>query len=71
METFAKMSVPRDMNEVRDIILQWEKGFDSEEEKFFFYLAHCATLHEEYWDMMPILKHNQEILLNNTYEKNN
>ena len=29
------MSIPRDMNEVRDIILGWEKGFDSEEERFF------------------------------------
>jgi len=42
------------MNEIRDIIIQWEKGFESEEEKFFYYLKHCATLHQEYWDMMPM-----------------
>ena len=48
------MSIPTDMNEIRDIILGWEKGFDSEEERFFYYLKHCATLHQEYWDMMPI-----------------
>lgn len=53
MDSRGKMSIPTDMNEVRDIILQWEKGFDSEEEKFFFYLTHCATLHEEYWDLLP------------------
>ena len=27
-----------DMNDVRDIILQWEKGFDTDEDKMFFYL---------------------------------
>ena len=48
------MSIPRDMNEVRDIILGWERGFDSEEERFFYYLKHCATLQSEYWDMMPM-----------------
>ena len=48
------MSIPRDMNEVRDIILGWERGFDSEEERFFYYLKHCATLEREYWDMMPM-----------------
>jgi len=50
METFAKMM---DMNDIRDIILQWEKGFDTEEEKMFFYLKHSQVLNEEYWDMMP------------------
>ena len=54
METPTEMSIPRDMNEVRDIILGWERGFDSEEERFFYYLKHCATLHEEYWDIMPM-----------------
>ena len=29
-----------DMNDVRDIILQWERGFDSEEEKMFFYMKY-------------------------------
>ena len=40
------MSVTTDMNDVRAI--------NSDEEKFFFYLKHCATLHNEYWDMMPM-----------------
>ena len=31
------MSICQDMNDVRDIIIAWEKGFDSEEEKMFFY----------------------------------
>lgn len=48
------MTVVKDMNEIRDIILQWERGFESEEEKFFYYLEHCATLQSEYWDMMPM-----------------
>ena len=48
------MSVTTDMNDVRAIILEWENGFNSDEEKFFFYLKHCATLHNEYWDMMPM-----------------
>ena len=43
-----------DMNDVRDIILQWEAGFDSDEDKMFFYLKHHKTLQEDYWDMMPI-----------------
>ena len=43
-----------DMNDIRDIILQWERGFDTEEEKVFFYLKHCGTLQKEYWDMMPM-----------------
>jgi hypothetical protein len=34
--------------------LGWEKGFDTEEERFFYYLKHCATLQSEYWDMMPM-----------------
>jgi len=42
------------MNTIRDIILTWEKGFDSEEEKMFYYIKHSKTLHEEYWDMMPM-----------------
>ncbi len=50
----TKMSIPTDMNEIRDIILGWEKGFDTEEERFFYYLKHCATLQSEYWDMMPM-----------------
>jgi len=45
--------VPRDMNEVRDIILQWERGFDTEEEKMFFHIKHYYTLREEYWDLLP------------------
>jgi len=51
METFTKVM---DMNTIRDIILTWEKGFDSEEEKMFYYIKHSKTLHEEYWDMMPM-----------------
>ena len=53
MEALEEMSIPRDMNEVRDIILGWEKGFESEEERFFYYLKHCATLEQEYWDLLP------------------
>ena len=48
------MSAVRDMNDVRDIIIQWEKGFDSEEDKMFFYLKHADTLHAEYWDLLPM-----------------
>lgn len=48
------MSIPTDWNEIRDIVCEWERGFESEEEKFFFYLKHCATLHHEYWDRMPL-----------------
>ena len=43
-----------DMNDVRDIILQWEAGFETEEDTMFFYLKHSKTLQEEYWDIMPI-----------------
>jgi hypothetical protein len=43
-----------DMNDVRDIILQWERGFDTEEEKMFFYMKHHKTLKEEYWDLLPM-----------------
>ena len=48
------MSAARDMNDVRDIIIHWEKGFDSEEDKMFFYLKHADTLHSEYWDLLPM-----------------
>lgn len=48
------MSTPIDMNDVRDIIIAWENGFDSEEDKMFFYLKHAQTLQEEYWDFMPM-----------------
>jgi len=48
------MSAAVDMNDVRDIITQWEKGFDSEEDKMFFYLKHADTLHSEYWDLLPM-----------------
>ena len=43
-----------DMNDVRDIILQWERGFNTDEEKMLFYLKHERTLREEYWDMLPL-----------------
>ena len=43
-----------DMNDIRDIIMTWEKGFDTQEEEMFFYLKYGKTLHEEYWDMMPV-----------------
>lgn len=53
MEALSKMSICQDMNDVRDIIIAWEKGFDSEEEKMFFYLKYAAVLQDEYWDMLP------------------
>ena len=59
----------------------WNENYDNlyGEEKLYAIMDLIADLgsrpleelHEMYWDMMPILKHNQEILLNNTYEKNN
>jgi len=54
METPTKMSICQDMNDVRDIIIAWEKGFDSEEEKMFFYLKYAQVLQDEYWDMLPM-----------------
>ena len=48
------MSVPQDMNDVRDIILEWERGFESREAKMLFYLKHTETLQTEYWDLMPM-----------------
>jgi len=47
------MSICQDMNDVRDIIIAWEKGFDTEEEKMFFYLKYEKVLREDYWDYMP------------------
>ena len=47
------MSAARDMNDVRDIIIQWEKGFDSKEDEMFFYLKHADTLHSEDEDCVP------------------
>ena len=47
------MSICQDMNDVRDIIIAWEKGFDTEEEKMFFYLKYAQVLQDEYWDWMP------------------
>ena len=54
METPTKMSICQDMNDVRDIIIAWEKGFDTEEEKMFFYLKYAQVLQDEYWDMLPM-----------------
>jgi len=51
MEAFKQMM---DQNDVRDIILQWERGFDSEEDKMFFYLKHSQTLQDNYWDQLPM-----------------
>ena len=48
------MSTPVDMNDVRDIIIAWERGFVTEEDKMFFYLKHAQTLQAEYWDFMPM-----------------
>ena len=48
------MSAALDMNDVRDIILAWEKGFDSKEAEMMFYLKHADTLKENYWDLMPM-----------------
>jgi hypothetical protein len=41
-----------DMNDIRDIIMTWEKGFDTQEEEMFYYLKHSETL-AEYIDFMP------------------
>ena len=51
------MEAPRqmtDMNDVREIILEWERGFKTNEDKMFFYLKHCDTLQDNYWDMLPM-----------------
>ena len=53
MEAFKQMSICQDMNDVRDIIIAWEKGFDTEEERMFFYLKYAKVLQEEYWDWLP------------------